>query len=424
MNRRRNILIVLALLLAGVAIGVLVWGNLQPSYNWQENYYASNRGPYGTHVIEGLLQDYFPGEEYQQLEGPLREQLPIDSSGGSNYVAIGTTQYLDSADVEHLLEFAASGNRVFLANRDFPFKLMFEVYVEACAGAPWEGYAAMLDSSVKLNLTHPDLNFSKPREYQYPTPDGNEYYEWEYMEAVYFCAAGDGFLPLGTINDDYYNFARLSYGEGLLYIHSTPLAFTNIQLLEEARLAYADRVFSHLREGPIYWDAYTKLPVAARSADDVDRDLSLSQDSPLQYILSQPPLRYAWYTLLLAAFLYLTFRTRRRQRIVPVREQNRNTSLEFVKTIGRLYFLQNDHKRLAEEKMSLFRQEVRRRYQLNLREAPEEMVDELAERAEVSRELISKIFLISRNIRSSSYVSENTLIQFYQQIEAFYQQAR
>lgn len=129
---------------------------------------------------------------------------------------------------------------------------------------------------------------------------------------------------------------------------------------------------------------------------------------------------FAWYLLLLLGILYLLLRSRRRQRIVPVLEPNTNTSLEFVSTIGRLYFLQNDHKQLCLQKMRLFHQFIRERYGLQSRDTDEVFLAKLAAKSEVPREIINKLFLIHNNIQSSNIVTEYTLAQLHGLIEEFH----
>jgi hypothetical protein len=217
--------------------------------------------------------------------------------------------------------------------------------------------------------------------------------------------------------------------DGAFYLHTTPVVFSNIQLLEKTALDYADRVFSHLEEGAIYWDKSSKVSEAtARQLNNnpiPPSERRLSNETPLQYILSQPPLAGAWYTLLGAALLYLLFRAKRRQRIIPVMDQNANTSLEFVRTIGRLYFLQNNHRQLSLQKMKLFKAFVREKYQITLRnEQDEALIERLVNKSEVPEDIIKNILSMYRNIDSSSFVSENTLIDFHKRIDRFYKQCK
>ncbi len=212
-------------------------------------------------------------------------------------------------------------------------------------------------------------------------------------------------------------------GEGNFYLHTTPLAFTNIQLLDELGLTYSEQVFSHLEDGPIYWDAYsaTSERVGRRrnQAAGFGEDSRPSQ-GPLQYILSQPSLRWAWYLILALGLLYFLFRAKRQQRVIPVLEANTNTSLAFIATIGRLYFLQNDHRKLSLQKVRLFRNYIRERYHLTISPEEESFVPKLAARSEVAEQLLQKIVLMSKNITGSSFVSEKTMVEFHQTLDRFY----
>lgn len=129
-------------------------------------------------------------------------------------------------------------------------------------------------------------------------------------------------------------------------------------MLHESGLAYAEKVFAHLADAPIYWD------VSSRTSEQIARRLNepsyqprnrgLSAKGPMQYVLSQPSLAWAWYLTLIMSLLYLLFRAKREQKVIPVLAEKKNTSLAFVTTIGRLYFLQNQHKDLIMKKMQFF----------------------------------------------------------------------
>lgn len=219
------------------------------------------------------------------------------------------------------------------------------------------------------------------------------------------------------MNDSLINFAKIPYGEGTFYLHTTPLTFSNIAMLDSNSLQYANRVFSHLTIGKIYWDEYSKIRGVPPGKES---NRALSKDSPLQYVLSQPPLAWAWYLLLAMAFLYLLFRTKRKQRIIPVLEPNTNTSLQFVSTIGRLYFLQNNHKQLALQKMKLWLNFVRERYHLRGVEVDEAFQQKLIAKSEVSEIVVGKIFRWHHDIVESDDIVSQMLIEFHQLIEEFY----
>lgn len=422
---KRQLWIIAGILLLVIGL-VLLFRDNEKRYDWTEDYAQDSRDPYGADVLRQLLEAYYPGQELVVMVDSLRGNLPTDGeAAAANYVFVGEALYLDSADVQSLLSFVAGGNRAFLSSRTIPFDLMFYLYYYECENAYWDDYATFFDTAATMRLLRPAWNPDSAHQYRYRKKDRYLPYRWQYIEQQYFCQQDSGLRALGYFKDSLVNFAQAPYGDGYFYLHTAPLAFANISMLDTPAVQYAEKVFSHLEEGPIYWDEYSKVSEAVgrsrNRGSDRTAERRLNTESPLSYVLSQPPLAWAWYLLLATGLLYLLFGAKRRQRIIPVKEPNTNTSLEFLATIGRLYFLQGNHRRLAQQKMKLFRYFVHDRYQLQVVELDEAFAEALATRSEAPREEIDHILKIYRNIDSSSFVSENTLVDFHRRLYAFYQ---
>lgn len=424
MNTRRFWLILGVVVVLTLAIMYLLYRGGQ-RYSWVENYWDTNKGPYGTFVIHNLLKAYFPGKPFYYLKESMATELPGDPEEHSSYVFIGEAQYLDSADIARLLRFVRKGNTALIASRSLPRRLMSSLYKGQCSNRKWRGYEGFEDSVATLNLDEPSLRLKADFRFAYEKPVGVDeerpLYTWQYVDAGYICGLENGFRPLGRLNGEWTNFVRVKHGEGFFYLHSVPIAFANIQLLRREGLDYASAVFSYLPEGPVYWDRYSKVPEPVRLPfPELERKRQFAKTGPMDYVLRQPALRLAWYTLLAAALLFLIFRARRRQRLIPVLEPNTNTSMEFVSTIGRLYFLQNDHKKLAQQSMKLFLGFLRDRYHLQTRELNEAFITLLSRKSEVGEGLIRHILDMAAEIEKAQAISEQTLAGLHQRIEQFY----
>ncbi len=427
MVKRKYILaLILAVILATVTL-MFLFRDPPRKFDWRETYDEASRQPYGAYVIFELLQGLYPGHSVEVLRDSLQGVLPEEDES-ANYIFVGQALYMDSSDVNALLSFVESGNLAFISSKTIPYDLMFHLYYEECDDIYWEDYNIFYDTAVALNFEHAELRAPEPYHYEYVTRQKAQPYSWSYIESFYFCGQEEGLVPIGMMNDSLANFARVRYGDGFFYLHTTPLAFSNIHLLEERGLEYANRAFSHLQAGPIYWDRYSRAPEwMGRRMNNRGNALAnrqLSEESPLQYILSQPPLAWAWYTLLGLGLLFLAFRAKRKQRIIPVLEPNTNTSLAFLSTIGRLYFIQNNHKKLALQQMKLFRAFLWEHYAIQSRDLDEDFVERLAHKSEISKETVRKIILLYKNIRNSSFVSENTLIDFHRLLDGFYKNCK
>lgn len=407
-------------LIAVLVLVALIFSGPAKLKNWRETYKQDGVNPYELKVITRLLKGYFPDEKFKVIKDSLTASLPDTLEEPASFITIGEAMFLSENDVDRLLDFAEDGGHVFLSLKNVPINLMFYLYNDSCGDSlVWTQFEAQVDSAASLSLVHKELNSSQAK-VRFAAMGVVTDYGWRYIRSDYFCAE-EGWAILGYQNDSLANFARIPYGSGYFYLHSTPLAFTNYNMRRRATAEYAANVFSHLAPGPIYWDEYSKVPESFAQLRDSNR---LSNKGPLQYIMSQRPLAWAWYLLLATALSYILFRGKRRQRIIPVLESNKNTSLEFVNTIGRLYFLQNNHRRLALQMLKLFANYVRERYGLQSRDMDAEFVAKLKVRSQVSPQVIDTIVLLNTNINSSNILTEKTLADLHGLLDQFYKNCK
>ena len=424
LSKRRTIIIAIALGLIGVLLTLLFRSDRKEPVDWRETYDIESRAPYGTSVFKALLSSHFDGDSILMLQDSLSGQLdtlPADAI----YCFIGQAMYQDSADQQALLDFVAAGNTAFIASKSLPGLLGASLFDTRhyCPGTSWGQYQLIADSTAALNFIHPDLQADSSFKFDFVDRGIRANYYWTGMSSDLFCDKDEAFLPLGTINDSLFNFTRQAYGNGFVYLHTTPLAFANYHLIKEEGLDYLGRVLTHFdAAGQIYWDSYSQVPEQSDGFQMPNPERRLSANSPLGFILSEPALTWAWYLLLGMGILYLVFRAKRQQRVIPVLEPNRNTSLEFLNMIGRLYFLQNNHRQLALQQAKMFRQYIRRRY--NIKELDEDSSALLSQRSGVQEEHLKKLLVFERNVQTSTIMSGKSLADFHQLIEHFYQNCK
>lgn len=397
------------------------------TYDWDETYEEISKEPYGTFIVHELLKSYQPKDAFFDLDDALSEDLKESEDSTANYVFVGEALYMDTSDVNILLQFVDKGNSAFISSKTIPYDLMYYVYYTECNNYYWDDYKSVEDTMARLNMYHRDLETSMGFLYKFMNRADAEPYDWHYIDSIYFCDEAHSFVELGALNDSLVNFAKIPYGQGFFYMHTTPLAFTNFQLIDESGLAYANKTFTHLNDGPIYWDNHSRVPEEVgrrRNQSSGGGKRHVSEEGPLSYILSQPPLAWAWYTALALALLYFVFGAKRKQRIIPVLEENKNTSLDFIATIGSLYFQQNDHRKLSLQKMKLFLSFIRERYLLNTTNMDAEFFKRLSAKSEIPMAVIDKIFFIYKNIESATQTSEQVLIDFHLEMDKFYRNCK
>ena len=367
-TKRTPILIALVAIALIGAMFYFVYDSNKPKFDWDESswekkgYDEKNDQPYGSRIAHGLLENYFEGKKFIDLEKDVSKELPVDStSTGHNYVFVGEAMYLDSAGTKQLLDFVAAGNTAFISSKTIPFDLMTFVYFDECEDAPWNDYGMFEDSLAHFSLRTPTLPDSSTS-YFFAKQNKPIPYNWHFIEHYHFCDSLKQ-QPLGYLNTDHVNFAEFPHGKGRFLLHTNPIAFSNFSLLRLETRPYAAGVFSYLSEGNIYWDAVSRVPEAVGRRRNGSSQ-SQADEHPLTYILKQPALAWAWYLIAALAFTWLIFRAKRRQRVIPVLPKNENSSYEFISTIAHLHFREKNYAGLAAQGMRHFLAQLRERYGL------------------------------------------------------------
>ena len=395
------------------------------TFSWRETYDEKSREPYGAFVFFELLKESYSEEKFTVITDSLHASLPAEPTEKSQYVFVGPAMYTDSASTQALLSFVEKGNDAFISSKTIPYDLMFYLYYEECNGILWNDYEVLQDTSLTAAVDRNEQSF----EFVYYKNFGAKLYNWNYIDPSVMCEGENAIKQLGVMNDYYPNFAKVKYGNGQFYLHTTPLAFSNFSLQHEENLQYTGQVLSYLNAEAVFYDTHSRVSEGiGRRRNERNNlfpdDRRFESGGELSYILAQPPLRWAWYLALGLSLLYLVFRAKRRQRIIPVTEANRNTSLDFVGTIGQLYFQQENHQKAAEQNFKLWLGFVREKYRISSKDTDAEFAKRLAAKADVPLALVNKILEQYDVIQKATGIHSHTLIDFHALLEKFYAEAK
>jgi hypothetical protein len=111
---------------------------------------------------------------------------------------------------------------------------------------------------------------------------------------------------------------------------------------------------------------------------------------------------------------------RRKQRVIPVVAKPRNDSLDFVKTIGRLYFDKGDHKNLARKMSAYFLEHVRNKYKISTSSLNEDFIKNLQYKSGATEQEIMTIVSFINTIDEAPDVNPKLLMDFHRNLELFY----
>ncbi len=176
-------------------------------------------------------------------------------------------------------------------------------------------------------------------------------------------------------NTDQANFIKVKFGKGSIYVHCEPLFITNYYLLKRGSVQYAQDVFSYLDDRETVWFV---------------KSSSKTSQFFLRFILSNPALKYAWWIFLGGLVLFIFFNAKRKQRIVPIVEPLKNTSVDFVKSIGNLYLQEGDFHDMMAKKAQYFLNKVRMDLLIDTQKLDEEFEKKLQLKTGKPMEMISE----------------------------------
>lgn len=367
-------------------------------FNWDITLSKNDKNPYGAYILYSQIKDIFPRSHIINSRLPVYNQLKSNIQDTSAYVLIAPQLNLQKEDVKELLDFISKGNTVFIAAYELGAALTDTLNLAT---------DEMVNASLGKDSDH--INFTNP---SLATDSG--FFFRKFTLNNYFSKIDTGrTLILGLLNKNRPDFIRMSIGRGKLYIHSAPLCFSNYFMLFRHNSRYTADVLAYIPQDikTIYWDEYYSLGPEYTG-------------SVMSYFLNHLYLRWAWWLALFAMVMYLLFESKRRQRIIPELDPMANTTLDFVKTIGNLYFNAQDNKNIAEKKITYFLEFVRSRLYLPTVNLNEEFSAALARKSRIDVTDISDLIGLINEVEVSSKVSNHLLSQLNNKIDDFYKQVK
>lgn len=402
MERRSKI--ILGILIA-VLVGIIVTEIVRPRpINWRPSYTSISKIPFGCFVLFNELPSLFPNSEIQSVEESIYNVLiKSDSLKTSNYLLINENIYLDEQETNQILNYVAKGNQVFIATTELRGKLADTLNIEIL-----QEYTIKEDT-VSVDFTHSELN---KRIYEFERGVNTAYFtsldtlNTEILGHIHF---KDNTLLNNEkkVKQVKPNFIKTSFGKGSFIINTLPIAFTNYYLLSD-NSSYSASSFSYLKNNLLYWDDYKKSGRKVIS-------------SPMRFVLNQPALKWSYYLVLFGLLLFVIFKAKREQRIIPVIIPLENSSVEFARTVGSLYHQSKDYTNLNSKKINYFLIYLRNRYYLNTTVLDERLVAQLAAKAGKNIEETKSLIDFILSLKNKPIHSEQDTLNLAKKINTFKQ---
>lgn len=366
-------------------------------YNWNISLAHEVKDPYGTYALNDLLPILFP---VQKIENSFKTfyELKDSLTHQENIIVFATRFEAGKEDVDALLSHLEGGGTVFISANIFSGKLADTLALATSDNLFSQDNVFNRRDTASMHFVSPALDTTQL--FRYTRDNVHNYFSKLDSAQATVITRNDFGQPVGII---------IPRGKGTLILNCTPLAFTNFHLLSEENYQFASNTLSYLPDRNIYWTEYYHLG-------------RMEASTPLRFILTNEPLSWAYYILLITILLFMMFEAKRKQRIIPVIKPLANTTLEFVATIGNLYYQSSDHKNIAEKKIQYFFEHVRNQFYLNTNNRDEYFIISLSGKSGHSIETVRRVLKLIDRILFSTSVDKEELLTLNEELEKFWNQ--
>jgi len=357
--------------------------------DWRFTLESKEKEPYGTFVLFNTLNELFPEQKIKINKRTTYEFSKNKDIKKHTFIYISDAFFSDKLETETILDILKNGNTIFISAHYFSNGL-----------ADTLGFS--VDNSVFFDTTS-NLNFYNNKLKR------KEPYFFNKAAANYFFESFDTTNTeiLAFSKKDRPTFIQQKFGSGNLFINTTPEVFTNYAMITEKNYEYAFKCLSYLPDNDIVWDEYYK-------------PFRKLKKTELSVIFDNPSFKTAYILLLFITAIFVIFTIKRRQRIIPIIKPFKNRTIEFVETIGRVYYNSKNHKDIAIKKYHYFKSFLFNRYNINLEQKEENIYEKLSEKTGVNEEITKKVLLTFAKINKLEKISPEQLNLFNNHIEDFY----
>ena len=261
---------------------------------------------------------------------------------------------------------------------------------------------------------------------------------------------GDSFLTDGTTADDkayldsvlaegaYVDYVEhddgrrpllieVPHGEGHFLLLSAPILLANAYLADTSNRAAVEAVVGYLgpdvtrvtydvpRRSSVYSVERANTPPSERPAAPP------GEEGLLRELLRRPPLAAAYYLLLGGILTFVLFGAKRLQRIVPVIQPARNTTLAYLGNVSRLYLARPNNGLMARKQLGLFEAFCVRKFGLRPVHEPADR-ERLAELRGVDPTLVESLARYQHTVAHGKPLSNDAFLRLMHILRALYGQ--
>jgi len=351
----RKLLLYIGLIALVVGLLVLIDSSRPKPIDWRPTYSTKDKIPLGLYVFDKEVQGIFKGSKINKLNSTpyeyfdsLYDYKTKHYKANGSFLNVNEENTLDRESIMELIYFADHGNTVFLSMKDLPNLILDTLNIKLSG-------AFSLKDTIRLSI--PGKNGGKA--YKFSQGAGETYFDsldTKKVKILGYQQATDKRRP---------NFIKVPFGNGNFLLHTQPAAFSNYHMLKDNHAAYTEGLLSYVPDGDVFW--YSPYFVKRKEISG----------NKLRYILAQPALKWAMWLGLIALIIFVFFNAKRKQRVIPEIVPLRNTTVDFARTVGNLYYQEGNHYTIIEKKIIYFLEKIRNEYTIDTYSLDDAFIEKL-----------------------------------------------
>jgi hypothetical protein len=400
------------------AIAITTVACTKPVTDWSIGLMPSGDRPFDLGLFKSHLPELFPSAKLKVLRDPFKsnyqgiEGAYDDTAQLHLYISQDAT--FGVQNIRDMANWVAEGNYFVLAANEFESTL-WQAFNMECKTVP-DILGSVQNGEIR---TVPFDSWRKNFKFQWQgklqssaSPDSFSYTGASIASAFQFLRHEersfyhvDFAKPIAFMHDENNAVAGfyIQHGYGKIIVLNSPLYFTNHFLLQGNNVQLMERLLSVIPASivNVYISNFHEV-----ESDDASGSGGSSKNT-LASLMKYPMWNRALWLTLLGLVLYALLLARRKQRPLEVVPKIENASLEFVETIGQLYFSKRSNQTIAEKMI------------MQIKELHVANTDAIAAKCAKPTQQVMQLLTLITQVQKTGNLPDPVLTKLYTQIQAF-----
>lgn len=374
--------------------------------NWDDKYALSSKEPMGLYHWSALLQLHLDNKQSITTIDYLYSIDTIPGNTNPTFLFIGDYFALFTEEADAILKRVKEGANLFIAQEQMDKIMYNKLDIEVTTNYYFDTTITVATNKKTYNFYSLYQGFPVAKKWRgnfnVYTEDSVDYVEYS---------------GIGKLANSY----SIKYGKGRVFINTTPELFTNYQLLTKDGYDYSKIWLDEIpKNESVYWIEMARYEPPVYDPYKEFKEQEEQDSNYLQFIFQDKTRIIAMLLLLGGIIIFLLFRAKRMQPLVPFIPKKRNMTLIFANTITSIYFNQRNPFTLVKIQRENFYSIIQKHFNIDLsKEDIEKEIAALAQKSNVSEEQINDILSKLRSQKQHN-TSESDLTELRKMILNFY----